>query len=86
MIQSVKAPVSVTLIYDHRRRLAYPSQVTWEGRDYRIEKVGYHHTYRQGRTLIHVYSVAARTMFFRLVLNSENLMWEVEQISDNEVG
>lgn len=82
MIQRISAPVSVTLIFNHRTRSVYPQSVTWDGRDYPITKVGLHHTFRQGRTLFHVFSAASPTIFFRLVLNTDNLSWRLEEISD----
>jgi len=86
MIQKLSVPVSVTLVFDHRRRTAAPTQVVFDGREYRILKVGFHHTYRRGRTLFQVFSVAAETVYFRLVLNTDNLFWTLEEIHDGEAG
>jgi hypothetical protein len=41
-----------------------------------------HHTFRSGRTLFHVFSVASKSLFFRLVLNTDTLFWRLEEISD----
>lgn len=82
MIEKVSAPISVRLAFDHTTRRVIPKWVTWEGRVYPIEKVGLHHTYRAGRTLFHVFSVASKTLFFRLVLNTDTLHWRLEEISD----
>ena len=86
MIQTINAPISVTLIYDHKNNQVKPSILLWEGREFKVSKIGYHHTYRQGRALVHVFSVATSNMFFRLVLNSETLSWRVEQIADAEAN
>lgn len=59
-----------------------PKWVKWRNRVYKIEKVGLHHSYREGRTLFHVFSVATPALFMRLVLNSETLQWKLEEISD----
>jgi hypothetical protein len=82
MIQQIKVPVSVTLKFDHRIRKTFPTIVLWEGREYPIVKIGLHHTYRQGRVLHHVFSVASKTIFFKLVLNTDTLQWLLEEISD----
>ena len=82
MQERVSSPVSVTLIFNHRTRSVYPQSLTWDGRDYTIVKVGLHHTFRQGKTLFHVFSAASSTVFFRLVLNTDNLSWRLEEISD----
>ena len=62
-----------------------PKKVLFEGNEHLIKKVGFHHCYRDGRTLYHVFSVASDSMFFRLVLNTETLGWMLEEIADGEV-
>lgn len=59
-----------------------PKYVIWKGRNYTIDKIGLHHSYREGKTLYHVFSVTAFTLFLRLKLNTENLSWRLEEISD----
>ena len=82
MLEKISIPVSVTLVFDHTQRKAVPKQLIWNKRLYPIVKVGLHHSYREGRTLFHVFSVASKTLFFRLVLNTDNLHWRLEEISD----
>ncbi len=82
MIQKLSLPVSVGITFDHSKRKVVPKWILWEGRLYPVEKVGLHHTFRFGRTLFHVFSVAAKTLFFRLVLNTDTLAWRLEEISD----
>lgn len=84
MIQKLKTPVTVEMVYDHRRRSVGPRKVIFDGREYIVRRTGYHHTFRAGRTLYHVFSVASDSTFFRLVLNTDNLFWELEEISDGE--
>lgn len=82
MIQKISAPVSVKLVFDHKRGKVGPTALVWQGRVYKIVKIGLHHTYRKGRTLFHCFSVATESLFFRLVLDSDNLHWKLEEISD----
>jgi len=82
VIHKLNAPVSVKFIYDHKTRTAYPTEVGWERRVYPIIKIGLHHTFRTGRTLYHVFSVASKTLFFRLVLDTDTLHWRLEEASD----
>lgn len=84
MQQKLSVPVSVDLYFDHRRRQSVPALVVWENRRYPIIKIGLHHTYCQGRTLYHVFSAISNSIFFRLVFNTENLSWSLEEISDGE--
>ena len=82
MIQKISEPVSVAMAFDHLKRKVVPRWVVWKGKLHAVEKIGLHHTYREGRVLYHVFSVASKTLFFRLVLNTENLHWKLEEISD----
>jgi hypothetical protein len=85
MIQKLHVPVSVVSVFDHKTRNVLPKKVLFEGREHEIIRVGYHHTYRNGRTLLHVFSVASDRMFFRLVHDTETLAWTLEEIDDGEV-
>lgn len=85
MIQKISAPISVDLSFDHKERRVIPRRLVWEGQEHQIAKIGLHHTYRLGRVLYHVFSVATKTLFFRLVLDTETLFWRLEEISDGEV-
>ena len=78
----VDSPVSVSFYFDSKKMKVFPSRMVWNNRLYFITKLGFHHTYREGRTLFHVFSVATATSFFRLKLNSETLFWNLEEVSD----
>lgn len=81
----VSVPVAVVFGYEPRTSQVTPQKIRWDGREYLVTKVGLHHTYRQGKTLFHVFSVVGQTTFFRLVLNTDNLHWQLEEVSDGEV-
>ena len=82
MIQRVSVPVSVQLAFDHKKRKVWPQTVVWEGIVYPIHEIGLHHRYTKGKTLYHIFSVASDDIFFKLSLNTDNLFWELEEISD----
>ena len=82
MNTKLNIPISVSLAFDHKKLAVFPRWIVWNGRLYPILKVGLHHTYREGRTLFHVFSVASKNLFLRLVLNSDNLHWKLEEVSD----
>lgn len=82
MIQKISEPVSVATTFDAQRKKITPRWLIWQGRLHPIIRLGLHHTFRRGRTLYHVFSVSSRSLFFRLVLNTENLHWQLEEISD----
>lgn len=83
MIQKLEIPVSVVCVFNHKTRSFMPKKVLFENKEYLIKKLGYHHTFCEGRTLFHVFSVSNDTMFFKLVFNTQNLSWILEEISDD---
>ncbi len=60
----------------------YPRWIKWKDKVYRVEKVGLHHTYREGKTLYHVFSVATKTLFMRLILDTDTLDWRLTDIEN----
>lgn len=59
-----------------------PKYVIWKGRNHNINKIGLHHLFRQGRTLYHIFSVVADTIFMRLKFDTDTLFWTLEEIED----
>lgn len=86
MIEKVSVSVTVAAIFDHEKKCLIPKWVRWKEVSYPIMKVGLHHWYREGRVLMHVFSVVGKRVFFRLVLNSETLLWKLEEIGDDNVN
>ena len=85
-MQKVGSVVSVSLSFDSKTRKSFPRSVVWNGKLYAISRIGLHHTYRKGRVLYHVFSVVASTLFLRLVLNTENLQWNLEEVQDRLIS
>ena len=82
MRETLREKVSVSLVFDSRTNRVIPTHLRRQGRLHTITQVGFHHTYRTGHTLIHVFSVTDGTMFFRLELNTETLHWCLSEVSD----
>lgn len=59
-----------------------PKYLVWKDRNYIITKVGFHHSFREGRVLYHVFSVTTKTLFLRLRLDTESLLWRLEETED----
>ena len=84
MIQGIKAPIGVCSLYNHRKNTSNPIKLFWDGKEYLIKKTGLQYSFRKGKTLFHIFTVSTnQNLFFKLVLNTDNLFWTVEQISDN---
>lgn len=83
MVQEIGELVKVEGCFDNGLMI---KRVVWSGREYKIIKLGYHHTFYRGRTLWHVYSVASDTIFLRLEMNSENLQFKLVEVADGETS
>lgn len=88
MREKINEEVSVVLYYSARKRKAVPHMMHWQGRDYHIGKIGYHHTIKEGAVLHHIYEVIdrAETLWFRLNFNTTNLHWTLEVVSDGNAN
>lgn len=84
MRTTLNEAVSVSLVFDHTTGRAAPKRLTRQGRTYTITQVGLHHTYRRGRTLVHVFSVTDGNTFFRLEMDAETLHWVLTEVSDGQ--
>ncbi|HLA04271.1 MAG TPA: hypothetical protein VJ065_03500 [Patescibacteria group bacterium] len=73
---TIDEPVTVGLINN------IPKYMIWKGRNYTVSKVGLHHSYHEGRVLCHVFSVTAGTLFLRLKLNTDNLLWRLQEVEN----
>ena len=81
-MENIDVPVSVSFVFDSEARSVEPRHLKWNGRIYEIEKIGLHHTFREGRILYHVFSLSTKTLFMKLCLNTETLDWRLLEISD----
>jgi hypothetical protein len=82
MIQRISEPVSVIAGYNATTKAVRPISLEWSRRTYPVLQVGLRHTYREGITRHHVFSVVSNHLFFRLNLNADNLSWTLEEVSD----
>jgi len=86
MLETINERVSVVTIYNRETGKVAPVRLRWQGRDYRIRKVGYHHQARQGRVWVHIFSVSTEAMAFKLRHHPENLEWILEEVSDGHAA
>lgn len=82
MQEIINEKISVISSYNRQTGLVMPVKICWQGRNYLIKKLNYYHRVRQGRLLLHVFHVTDGILDFRLSLNSENLHWKLEEVSD----
>lgn len=84
MREKINEEVSVVMFYSARQRKALPHTISWHNQEYRVGKVGYHHTVKNGAVLHHIYELVDQKekLWFRLNLDTSNLHWKLEYVSD----
>jgi len=84
MREKINEEVSVVMYYSAKQRVALPHMINWQNKDYGVGKIGYHHTVKDGQTLHHIFELVDKeqTTWFRLNLNTANLHWVLEAVSD----
>jgi len=82
MIELLNEKVSVVTVFDRNKGEVIPRRLKWNGRIYNITKLGFHHKKKQGTTLLHIFEVTDNNMSFRLKLDTDNLHWTLEGVSD----
>ena len=74
MSEYINEKVSVNLLN------ARPTLLSWHGRQYRLTQIGLHHTTREGRVLVHIFSTTDGTTFFKLAFDTETLYWRLLEV------
>jgi len=84
MREKINEEVSVVMYYSSKQRTAKPHLLSWQNKDYPLGKVDYHHVITDGRTPHHIYEMCDKeqTIWFRLNLDTSNLHWLLEAVSD----
>ena len=84
MREKINEEVSVIMYYSAKQRQALPRVIRWQNSDYTVGKIGYHHAVKDGRTLHHIFELVDKDnrLWFRLNLDTSNLHWQLEAISD----
>lgn len=83
MSEVINEAASVITIFSKESRGTMPWKIKWNGRTYTITTLDFHHAYRKHSTLFHIFSVSDGNLYFRLSLNTENLSWILEEVSDS---
>lgn len=82
MTESIAEPVSVISLSKVKPKEITPLKVKWKQHTYTVSKVSLHYKKYTGDVLYHYFSVMAGTLYLRLSLNTHNLIWTLEEISD----
>ena len=84
MREIINEEVSVVMYYSAKQREALPWRISWQNKDYAVGKLGYYHKVKVGDTLHHIFELVDKenTLYFRLNLDTSNLHWTLEAVSD----
>ncbi len=82
MLEKINERVDVITIYKKIGATVNPYKIRWNGREYKITKIGYHHKVLRGKIFHHIFSVCSDELFFRLNFDTETMFWTVEEVSD----
>lgn len=86
MREKINEEASVVMVYSAKKRQALPHIISWRNREYKVGKIGYHHKIYEGKVLHHIFELvdSEQTIWFRLALDTSNLHWRIEDISDGQ--
>jgi hypothetical protein len=79
MSLTLNEPISVTMMYNHHQHKTVPLELIWRNRHYPITQIGLHHTYKEGDTLKHVFSVVSKDNFFEMSFDTNDLTWRLQK-------
>lgn len=82
MLEAINEKISVITVHNQQTHVIMPYKIRWQGKDYLIKKLGFHHTVRDGRKLLHKFAVSTGAMDFKLSYDTESLIWTLEEVSD----
>ena len=88
MKEKINEEISVVMYYSAKQRVALPHLINWQNRDYKVGKIGYQHKIYDGKTMHHIFELVDKdnTLWFRINLNTNNLHWVLEAISDGNAS
>lgn len=86
MLEVINEKISVVTVYNRLKGKVFPIKIRWQGKNYRIVKIGYQHKIRIGRNIVHIFHVTDGVLDFRIACNTENLHWTLEEVSDGIAG
>lgn len=80
MSEKINEKVSILTVFNRTTGRVMPYRMQWQGRTYVMTKLAYHHKARLGRLIMHVFHVSDGKNDYRLLLNTENLQWTLEEV------
>lgn len=88
MKAKINEEVSVVMYYSAKKKQALPHVISWQNKEYNVGKIGYTHSYMEGRERQHIFELVDKdsSLWFRLRLDGGNLHWTLEAIHDGSAS
>lgn len=80
MTDKMSEPITVAAVFSNKP-LIKPVWFVWQNRQYRIEKITYTWTDREGRASRYHFAVTDGGNLYELCYHSEKLTWQLEAVS-----
>ena len=78
MLEIINQPIQVQALFS--KGILKPLKFTWRQTDYLVDKVVFRHLQRNGRALLHYFSIESNQVIYELVFNNQTLGWQLLKI------
>ena len=83
MYETINEKVDVVAIFGQGFQDAKPFKIRWGPREFKIKKIGYMHSKKDGNKTIHIFSCTDGAQFFELRFDPIDLSWFIGRIWDD---
>lgn len=82
MSLNINERIAVVAVFGGKMAPLVPAQLRWNNKEYKLGKVDFHHTTRDGHHKVHHFSMTdeAQSMYMKLAFHSHSLVWMLEEI------
>lgn len=82
MNEIINEKIDVITSFNRSKGIVMPRRMRWQGREYTLTKLTYHHKVRLGRVVFHIFHVTDGNIDFKLKFDPDNLHWTLEEVCD----
>jgi hypothetical protein len=84
MREQIGKEVGVVMYFSAKKRVAKPHLISWQNKEYTVKEIGYQHKVLDGKILHHIFELTVNEidLWMRLNLDTSNLHWTLEVVSD----
>lgn len=81
MSLTINERITVVAVFYGKTAPLVPMQLRWQNKQYKIGKIDFHHTTRDGPHTVHHFSLTdeAQSMYMKVAFHSNTLVWTLEE-------